>query len=63
MSGIQTNGKLGVLLDEAVHASEYGRIVEGGCELVIARPVKDKDTGWCVILGFEVCGVLLAKVC
>jgi hypothetical protein len=61
MGGVETNDKLGVLLDEAVGAGEDGRVVEGGCELGVARAVGDKDAVWCRILGFEVCGVLLRR--
>jgi hypothetical protein len=61
MSGVGTNGKLGVLLDEAVGAGEDGRVVEGTCELGVARAIGDKDAAWCGILGFEVCGVLLRR--
>jgi hypothetical protein len=61
MSGVGTNGKLGVLLDEAVGAGEDGRVVEGGREFGVARAVGDKDAVWPGILGFEVCGVLLRR--
>jgi hypothetical protein len=63
MSSVRTNGKLGVLLDEVVGAGEDGRVVEGGCELDVARAVGDKDTVWYGILGFEIYGVLFEGGC
>jgi hypothetical protein len=61
MSGVGTNGELGVLLDEVVGAGEDGWVVEGRCELGVARAVGNKDTVWCGILRFEVCGVLFRR--
>jgi hypothetical protein len=63
MSGFGTDGKLGVLLDEAVGAGEDGRVVEGGCQLGVGRAVGDKDAVWCGILRFDVCGILLKREC
>ena len=59
MSSVGTNDKLGVLLDETVSAGEDGRVDEGGCEFGVARAFGDKDAVWCMVLCFEVCGVLL----
>ena len=61
MSGVGINGKLGVLLDKAIGAREDGGVVEGACELGVARAIGDKDVAWYRILGFEVCGVLLRR--
>lgn len=58
MSGVGTNNKLGVPLDEVVGAGEDDWVVEGRCELGVARAVGNKDAVWSGILGFEVCGVL-----